>query len=146
MNSVKRPALTCAVTPALPESNKRQRTNGQEEGTPSVSRMESTTNDNTEPSDGGIVVGGSVILPRKAIERIASFLDPKSLVRCHGVSRAWKEAMTFANEKVWQDIAIARFGFYNVRQWQCRMDDDEGEGIRATGLQVRGVGPGRRRA
>ena len=61
----------------------------------------------------------------KILECVASFLDPQSLVRCHGLCKIWKSSGAFANESVWETFVLRRFGFYNMRQWRGRMDDDD---------------------
>ena len=66
----------------------------------------------------------------KVVDRISSFLDPRSLVRCYRVSKKWRETATLANESVWETLVMRRFGYYSVRQWRDKMndaDDDEGK-------------------
>jgi len=58
--------------------------------------------------------------------RVASFLDPPSLVRCFAVSKVWRRA--FSRQESWQDMALERFGHYNVRQWKGKLEDED-EGI-----------------
>lgn len=65
---------------------------------------------------------------RKIVDRIASFLEPLSTVRCMRVSKAWKDWGIFSNDLLWQNLAAARFGFYNVRQWRSRLEDAEATG------------------
>jgi hypothetical protein len=76
---------------------------------------------------------GSIFSEIKTIERIASYLDPHSLLKCRAISMAWTNAFGSVNEKVWEDLATARFGYFNVRQWRDRMDSGD-EGIPVTGM------------
>eukprot|EP00934_Nitzschia_sp_Nitz4_P001381 Nitzschia sp. Nitz4//scaffold6_size259037//220090//222675//NITZ4_001118-RA/size259037-processed-gene-0.94-mRNA-1//-1//CDS//3329557025//1381//frame0 len=58
---------------------------------------------------------------------VARFMDPVSLSRCMCVSRAWKDMHVFDNDDIWLDLAVQRFGFFNVRQWSERLVDDDAE-------------------
>jgi hypothetical protein len=62
----------------------------------------------------------------KITARIAAFLDPVSLSRCNLVSKPWRR--DFSSRDTWSDLAIQRFGYYNVRQWKGKLEDDD-EGI-----------------
>jgi hypothetical protein len=64
----------------------------------------------------------------KLRNRIISFLDPLSLLRCQRVNKTMNVSAQL--EDVWAHICTARFGFFNVRQWRAKLDDDE-EGIQA---------------
>jgi hypothetical protein len=70
------------------------------------------------PSDDEVVYG-----------EIAKMLDPVSLCRCASVSKIWRQMRAFQNEEIWLNLAVKRFGFYNVRQWsenlKEREDDEE---------------------
>lgn len=59
----------------------------------------------------------------KIVTRVSSFLDPPTLVGCFQVSKYWKKA--FAKQESWQEMAIRRFGHYNVRQWRGKLDDED---------------------
>jgi hypothetical protein len=69
---------------------------------------------------------GSVDFEPKILNRIACFLDPVSLLRCLQTCKAWKESGTFSGEPSWQNLSLVRFGFFNVRQWRDKVDEDEG--------------------
>jgi hypothetical protein len=56
---------------------------------------------------------------------MASFLDPLSLVRSQLVSRRWNESAIFSKNEYWERLATERFGFYSVRQWRARMEDED---------------------
>ncbi|GKY93391.1 hypothetical protein MPSEU_000306700 [Mayamaea pseudoterrestris] len=64
---------------------------------------------------------------------IASFLDPKTIVRCTQVSKTFKRH--FDGSVAWNDMAIQRFGFFNVRQWREKLEDAD-EGISCLPLRL----------
>jgi hypothetical protein len=65
----------------------------------------------------------AVFADKSMLVRIASFLDPLSLIRCQGVCRDWKNGGVFSSDLLWQRLAIDRFGSYNVRQWLTKTED-----------------------
>lgn len=80
-------------------------------------RMRCTTEFKTEVQDDGTLVTQGRIL-----ECIASFLDPKSLIRCHfQVCKAWTTLGSFGSDPVWESLVLQRFGFYCVRQWRDKL-------------------------
>jgi hypothetical protein len=64
---------------------------------------------------------------------ICSFIDPVSLVRCTQVSKTWKQL--FSSSPAWNDMAVQRFGYFNVRQWQEKLEDTD-EGITCVPLRL----------
>jgi hypothetical protein len=74
---------------------------------------------------GSIPENAGIFAETKVLGRIASFLDPVSVIRCLRVSKSWKDSCIFSNEEVWQELSVARFGFYNLRQWRDRLDDED---------------------
>lgn len=73
-----------------------------------------------------------VFAERTIMDRVASFLEPLSIVRCMRVSKAWKDWGVFSNEPLWQNLAVERFGYFNVRQWRGLLEDHEQEASPAT--------------
>lgn len=65
--------------------------------------------------------------------KIVSFLDPLSLLRCQKVNKTWRTAAN--QEELWGELCTARFGYFNVRQWRAKLDDEE-EGIKAQSSAV----------
>ena len=57
------------------------------------------------------------------MDRVASFLEPLSVVRCMRVSKAWHDWGVFSNEPLWQNLAVERFGYFNVRQWRGLVEE-----------------------
>jgi hypothetical protein len=78
---------------------------------------------------------GSIFSQWRVSNRIASFLDPISLNRCRGVSQVWHDSSVFSSEVIWQDLAAIRFGYFNVRQWRAKLEDEE-EGVVAPSLTL----------
>jgi hypothetical protein len=72
-----------------------------------------TTADSMVFSDRGIMV------------RVASFLEPRSILRCMRVSKIWHDWGIFSNDELWQKLAVARFGAVPTRQWKGNLDDEE---------------------
>ena len=70
-----------------------------------------------EPSD----LGESVLV------HISKLLDHVSLSQCVSVSRKWRSIQAFENADVWFQLAVNRFGFFNVRQWAEKLEDAENE-------------------
>jgi hypothetical protein len=68
-------------------------------------------------SDETIVFGG-----------VAKMLDPISLSRCPCVSRSWRDMQVFENDDAWLNLAVKRFGFYNIRQWTEKLEDGDSAG------------------
>jgi hypothetical protein len=68
------------------------------------------------PSDDEVVYG-----------EIAKMLDPVSLCRCASVSKIWSQMQAFQNDDNWLNLAVKRFGFYNVRQWSENLREMEDE-------------------
>eukprot|EP00977_Amphora_coffeiformis_P026926 scaffold31792_cov168-Amphora_coffeaeformis.AAC.2 len=64
----------------------------------------------------------------KLANKIVGFLDPLSLLLCQRVSRAMRGAAN--RDDTWEHLCAERFGFFNVRQWRAKLDDEE-EGIKA---------------
>ena len=62
-------------------------------------------------------------------DNVAKMLDPVSLSRCPCVSRRWRDMRVFDDDELWLNVAVKRFGFYNVRQWTEKMDDGDGTKI-----------------
>ena len=56
-------------------------------------------------------------------KNVAKFLDPISLSRCICVCKEWREMKVFESDEVWFDLAVKRFGVYNVRQWTEKYED-----------------------
>ena len=65
----------------------------------------------------------TVFEDKSILDRVASFLDPRSLLRCKRVCRDWKSCGVFTSDALWQRLAVDRFGFYNVRQWLAKVED-----------------------
>ncbi len=56
---------------------------------------------------------------------VAQMLDPLSLCRCSCTAKIWKDTKAFKDEKIWLDLAVKRFGVYNVRKWSENLKEDE---------------------
>jgi len=67
-----------------------------------------------------------VFAERTVMDRVASFLEPLSVVRCMRVSKAWHDWGVFSNEPLWQNLAVERFGYFNVRQWRGLLEEATG--------------------
>jgi hypothetical protein len=131
----KRPAMPQSVVTAEDESvaTKRRRV----EEVPTQEKAASSHQDPApgeathQPTMGESTNGGSVLTDagifsnKQVLNRIASFLDPVSVIRCLRVSKSWKDSGTFSDEEVWQDLSVSRFGFFNLRQWRGKLDDEE---------------------
>lgn len=82
----------------------------------------------SSPRSDMVAEDGTVFAQPKILHRIARFLDPISLARTNLVSKSWQETGTFSDEDLWQRLVSDRFGYYNVRQWKERLDDED-EGL-----------------
>ena len=60
---------------------------------------------------------------------IAGMLDPLSLCCCACTNKIWREMNAFKDEKIWFNLAVKRFGIYNVRKWSENLKDGECEEI-----------------
>ena len=60
-------------------------------------------------------------------DEIAKLLDPISLCRCSCVSKLWRHRRAFKNEDIWLNLAVKRFGYYNVRQWNENYREHNGK-------------------
>jgi hypothetical protein len=56
-------------------------------------------------------------------KNVAKFLDPMSLSRCLCVCKEWRETRAFEDDEAWLDLAVRRFGVYNVRQWTEKFEE-----------------------
>lgn len=65
----------------------------------------------------------SIWSKKDVMARIGGYLDPVSLIRCRKVSKNWKHL--FSQNEAWQHMAVDRFGFYNVRQWKAKLEDED---------------------
>jgi len=68
------------------------------------------------------------IIKRDAlIRKIGSYLDPKSILRFICTSKAWQVQLIpiMKEDVIWSPLCIARFGSYNVREWQSREDENQ---------------------
>jgi hypothetical protein len=61
----------------------------------------------------------------KILSKIASFLDPRSLLRCQCLTRRIQGV--FGSDALWLDRCIQRFGHFHVRQWKEKLQDEENE-------------------
>ena len=66
---------------------------------------------------------GETTEEQSALALISTMLDPLSLCRCPCVSRSWRGVGAYQKDQTWLDLAVKRFGFYNVRQWTEKMQD-----------------------
>ncbi len=78
---------------------------------------DTTTKEVDIPSDETIIFGATAMM-----------LDPLSLSRCLCVSRRWRDIGVFQDDSIWLQLAVKRFGFYNVRQWTEKMVDSDIDG------------------
>lgn len=53
---------------------------------------------------------------------VKDFLDPISLGRCCCVCPRWRDIGVFDDDGAWLNLAVRRFGFYNVHQWTERLE------------------------
>jgi len=74
-----------------------------------------------------------IFLNERVVSLVARFLGPLSLVRCNQVCKTWRKS--FSRCDAWQDMSIERFGYYNVRQWRGKLDDED-EGISCVPLTL----------
>ena len=109
-----------------------------------------------QPQVGGSDSGNSVIQHVTAssdekiiFNNIAKMLDPISLCRCSCVSRKWRDMEAFDDDDIWLRLAVARFGFVNLRQWTEKLEDDAAsttntncDSISTTAVNGRGGGGG----
>jgi len=65
---------------------------------------------------------------KKIFVFVARMLDPISLSRCPCVSKKWRDMESFGDDSAWLQLAVKRFGFFNVRQWTEKLEDGEKEG------------------
>eukprot|EP00531_Pseudo-nitzschia_arenysensis_P005944 CAMPEP_0116132942 /NCGR_PEP_ID=MMETSP0329-20121206/9833_1 /TAXON_ID=697910 /ORGANISM="Pseudo-nitzschia arenysensis, Strain B593" /LENGTH=871 /DNA_ID=CAMNT_0003627523 /DNA_START=262 /DNA_END=2877 /DNA_ORIENTATION=+ len=56
---------------------------------------------------------------------VAQMLDPLSLCRCSCTAKIWRDMKAFKDEKIWLNLAVKRFGVYNVRKWSENLKEDE---------------------
>jgi hypothetical protein len=73
---------------------------------------------------------------KKIVESVAKMLDPVMLCRCRSVSKRWSEMSCFVDNDLWLSLAIKRFGFYNVRQWNERLEDVDGVSGKVPSLRL----------
>ena len=67
----------------------------------------------------------NVELEPSVTDIIASFLDPGSLIQCMKVCKSWRtKNVSFAKSKTWVKLCVKRFGFFKVRQWQEKHNED----------------------
>ena len=72
----------------------------------------------------------------KMSKLVSEWLDPLSLCRCQCTSKGWRDMDAFGNEKIWFDLAVKRFGLYNVRKWSDHLKDEESEEIHCKDLYM----------
>jgi hypothetical protein len=73
-------------------------------------------------------MGAVVFGQPKLLAKIFNYLDPLSLLRCQRINKAFKG--TASQEDLWVSRCTSRFGYFNVRQWRAKLDDED-EGITA---------------
>jgi hypothetical protein len=66
-----------------------------------------------------------VFAEKSVMDRVSSFLDPLSIIRCIRVSRVWKNWNVFTSDTLWENLVIERFGAYNTRQWSAKLEDND---------------------
>lgn len=64
----------------------------------------------------------TVFSNQSILERMASYLDPRTSTRCQSVAKLWK--LVFRSDTVWQELCQTRFGLQSVRYWRDQMDDE----------------------
>lgn len=68
-------------------------------------------------------ISAAILQERNAMDKIMSFLEPTSIAKCLLlVSKAWKRGHCFSVEPLWRELCIKRFGAFNVRQWQDKLE------------------------
>lgn len=72
----------------------------------------------------------------KILKLMSEWLDPVSLCRCQCTSKGWRDMDAFGNDQIWFDLAVKRFGFYNVRKWSEHLKDEEREEIHSKDLYM----------
>lgn len=102
----------------------------QSHDSPSVKRQKKEEQPDSHTALHQASLSRSILLEKKIMHHVASFLDPMSLLRCLSVSKDFKGLGVFTDEQIWQDVCASRFGFFNVRQWHAKLDDEE-EGFKA---------------
>jgi hypothetical protein len=112
-------------SPSLASEHKRPEQPTDTDGTEPVSkkaRLDPTIGtdalDETEPLSDDTVI----------FNKVAKFLDPKSLCNSVRVCKVWRDIQGFTHDDVWLKLLINRFGFFNVRQWSERFEDGEAGG------------------
>jgi hypothetical protein len=89
-------------------------------------RMKQETNNGNSTTTGGIRHVTVSSDEKTIFKSVAKLLDPVSLCRCPCVSRNWRDMNVFETDDVWLNLAVKRFGFYNVRQWTEKLEDEVG--------------------
>ena len=134
----KRPKLDDENNAGRNPSNTSPQTSVQQNGFP-INNIEivkdKTTENQVEYSDENKDHQKSIFSEKNIMSLVASFLDPVSLLRCQRVSRGFKSLGVFTSEQTWQDLSIARFGHFNVRQWHAKLDDED-EGVTASSTML----------
>ena len=119
----------------LASSFKRQKLNEGTEADPQhvmpIHTIEIVPNDSNQDSTSETAVFSN----HRIMTLVASFLDPTSLVRCQRLCKGLNSMGVFTSDMVWQGLATARFGFFNVRQWHAKLDDED-EGITTPSLSL----------
>jgi len=110
------------------QASKRQRQDN------SDATMVSDTQTSTVELAPSLPSDGSVLTDSKILNHLANYLDPVSLARCHKVSKRWNESSVFDREDLWQQLSMERFGYFNVRQWRGKLEDDDGRCVSSTVL------------
>lgn len=74
--------------------------------------------------------GQPVHLEESIMDLIASFLDPRSLVKCSSVCKNFRQKSgCFLKDETWTNLCLTRFGLLKTRQWQdMQSGDDEDMG------------------
>ena len=81
-----------------------------------------------EPSHGM----GETTDEQSVLALVSTMLDPISLCQCPCVSRSWRGIGAYQKDQSWLDLAVKRFGYYNVRQWTEKLQDS-GQAARSSG-------------
>jgi hypothetical protein len=95
--------------------------NGNKNGVSNAKRPRLEENGNRSAHDAPLGLD-SILSNKPTMQTLLSMLDPRSLIRCAEVSKHWAEI--YMNDQVWLDRSADRFGYYNVRQWKEKMQDD----------------------
>ena len=71
----------------------------------------------------------TIIKRDMVILRIASFLDPKSILRFMYISKSWQVQLSplMKDDSIWSSLCVKRFGASSVREWLD--EDDENDDI-----------------